>query len=228
MLYLPPGVAHHGVALDLGMTWSIGLRAPSQADLLQALGDWLAEQNHEGARYRDPDLEFQAPGKLRPGEIAPTALQRLEKLVSDPFDALNTTPFASPPGLRTNPGRKQHQSAAAVFFGQFLSSYRLAHRPAPPLHLLDRAEFEELLNAGARLNTNPWTRLTWIEHDGSALLFAAGDMHICSVSLAVQLCASPPRTDGSRTATPGLEDADALCSLYNQGHVYFESTSDSS
>ena len=38
MLYLPPGIAHHGVAIDEGMTWSIGLRAPSSADLLLSLG----------------------------------------------------------------------------------------------------------------------------------------------------------------------------------------------
>jgi len=38
MLYLPPNIAHHGVALEPGMTWSIGSRAPSAADLLQGLG----------------------------------------------------------------------------------------------------------------------------------------------------------------------------------------------
>jgi 50S ribosomal protein L16 3-hydroxylase len=37
MLYLPPGVAHHGVAEDACLTYSIGLRAPSAADLLLAL-----------------------------------------------------------------------------------------------------------------------------------------------------------------------------------------------
>lgn len=30
MLYLPPLVAHHGVALDEGMTWSVGFLAPKQ------------------------------------------------------------------------------------------------------------------------------------------------------------------------------------------------------
>src|SRR3546814_6694163 len=34
MLYLPPGVPHHGVAEDPCMTFSIGMRAPSSAELL--------------------------------------------------------------------------------------------------------------------------------------------------------------------------------------------------
>ena len=32
MLYLPPGVPHHGEAVDACMTFSIGMRAPSQAE----------------------------------------------------------------------------------------------------------------------------------------------------------------------------------------------------
>ncbi len=48
MLYLPPNVAHLGIALEPGMTWSIGSRAPSGADLLQGLGEWLAFSADEG------------------------------------------------------------------------------------------------------------------------------------------------------------------------------------
>ena len=48
MLYLPPGVAHHGIAIDTAMTWSIGMRAPSSADLLQALGSGLLHTATKG------------------------------------------------------------------------------------------------------------------------------------------------------------------------------------
>ncbi|PID34328.1 MAG: hypothetical protein CR976_00860 [Thiotrichales bacterium] len=42
MLYLPPNVAHYGVAVDDCMTYSVGFRAPSQADLLERLlGEWV-------------------------------------------------------------------------------------------------------------------------------------------------------------------------------------------
>lgn len=41
MLYLPPGWAHEGVAVGPCATWSIGFRAPSRLEFLQA---WLSEQ----------------------------------------------------------------------------------------------------------------------------------------------------------------------------------------
>ena len=32
MLYLPPGIAHHGIAESECLTWSIGFRAPGDAE----------------------------------------------------------------------------------------------------------------------------------------------------------------------------------------------------
>ena len=56
MLYLPPGVPHHGVAQDACLTLSVGMRAPSHAELLVDLADTLAERLPEARRYADPDL----------------------------------------------------------------------------------------------------------------------------------------------------------------------------
>ena len=42
MLYLPPGVPHHGVAEDACLTFSVGMRAPSAAELLGDFVDTLA------------------------------------------------------------------------------------------------------------------------------------------------------------------------------------------
>jgi 50S ribosomal protein L16 3-hydroxylase len=56
MLYLPPGVPHHGEALEPCMTFSIGMRAPSRAELLVDLAEELAALLPEESRYADPDL----------------------------------------------------------------------------------------------------------------------------------------------------------------------------
>lgn len=56
MLYLPPGVAHHGVAQEPCMTLSIGFRAPSRLDLLSAFADDCLLDGRD-RRYRDPDLQ---------------------------------------------------------------------------------------------------------------------------------------------------------------------------
>ena len=47
MLYLPPGVPHHGVAADACLTFSIGMRAPSQAELMLDFAEHLAERMGE-------------------------------------------------------------------------------------------------------------------------------------------------------------------------------------
>jgi 50S ribosomal protein L16 3-hydroxylase len=59
MLYLPPHVAHEGVALDACTTWSIGFRAPAARELGAALLDRLDQSLHahsQPARYRDVHL----------------------------------------------------------------------------------------------------------------------------------------------------------------------------
>jgi 50S ribosomal protein L16 3-hydroxylase len=68
MLYLPPGYAHEGVALDACFTYSIGFRAPSHQELrrrfLDYLQDRLADADDTG-RLADPGLgPTSAPGAL--------------------------------------------------------------------------------------------------------------------------------------------------------------------
>lgn len=57
MLYLPPRVAHFGVAEGECMTFSIGCRAPSEAEMLGSLLEQMLQQTDPEARYGDPHLE---------------------------------------------------------------------------------------------------------------------------------------------------------------------------
>lgn len=199
MLYLPPGIAHYGLALELGMTWSIGLRAPSQADLFQALGDWLAEHHSEGARYTDPAL----PTTQRSGEVSADALQRLIRLLA----------------VSGNPASGQAPDIAGFLAG-FVSSYRLAHQVAAPAQVMNQAGLQQALSAGARLQRNPWTRLNWIEQGPGARLFAAGEEFNCSPQLATKLCspAIAPLDPGEL----GTIDQHCTLQLLNQGHLYLQ------
>ena len=56
MLYLPPGVPHHGVAEDACLTFSVGMRAPSAAELLGDFVDTLAADADEACAIAIPDL----------------------------------------------------------------------------------------------------------------------------------------------------------------------------
>ena len=74
MLYLPPSVAHDGVALTECMTYSIGFRAPTARELAEAFLQFLPESLQlPDKRYADPELR---PTKT-PGSIDPAMVRRL-------------------------------------------------------------------------------------------------------------------------------------------------------
>jgi len=56
MLYLPPHIAHDGVAVDECTTYSIGFRAPGATELGAAFLDFLRDELQLPGRYADADL----------------------------------------------------------------------------------------------------------------------------------------------------------------------------
>lgn len=81
VLYVPPGVIHHGVAKTLSSTWSIGFQAPLLSDIAALAGAESSDaQNDE--RYR-PIITGE---HYNAGEIRSTAVAGLP--ISAPTDAL--------------------------------------------------------------------------------------------------------------------------------------------
>jgi len=191
MLYLPPNVAHHGVALEPGMTWSVGLRAPSAADLLQGLGEWLAFTDDQGGRYSDPGPE----PAVRAGEIDPQALKGMRELML---------------------ARITESENLDAYLAAFMSRFRLAHEPAPPPETVTPETVLQALAESHLLSRNPWTRLAWIEISRGARLFAAGQPYDCEIWLAESLCAGQhPHINTGRLDNAALT---MLTSLINNGH----------
>lgn len=84
MLYLPPGVPHHGVAVDHCMTYSIGFRAPTMQDLTAGVTERLIQRIPEDQRYGDPDLKRQRnPGVLSAATRTKLRDQIRETLLAD-------------------------------------------------------------------------------------------------------------------------------------------------
>ncbi|WP_456405124.1 JmjC domain-containing protein [Thiolapillus sp.] len=74
ILYLPPGVAHWGIGEDDScMTWSVGLRAPSVAEMLGSHTQYLLDQVPETQHYHDPALTPQDS----PSEIQKEAFEQV-------------------------------------------------------------------------------------------------------------------------------------------------------
>ena len=78
LLYLPPGWAHDGIALEPCLTYSIGFRAPARRELVSEFLIRLSERILEGGTfsglYQDRDLQAQShPSAIPQGMIDKTA-----------------------------------------------------------------------------------------------------------------------------------------------------------
>jgi 50S ribosomal protein L16 3-hydroxylase len=198
MLYLPPGVAHHGVALEPCLTASIGFRAPSKADLFLALGEWFGERDDQGGRYRDPVGISGQPTPVA-GELDERAMVEFGNLLT--------------------PGNQQSEDLRE-FLGAFLSRFRLAHEPVAPTKPLSLAKIHEHVSAGALFYQHPWSRYNWFHQGGEAVLYAAGHRETCSVKLAIALCADDLTPELFMTLE--ANDKTAICALLNAGQLLLD------
>jgi 50S ribosomal protein L16 3-hydroxylase len=193
MLYLPPGVPHDGVAFGGPcMTFSIGMRAPSQAELTGDLADHIAEHLPEELRYADPDLK---PAKAA-GEIDRDAIDRLK----------TTLPFAA----------ALNDDMLRDWFGCFITRYRNAQVPAPLEKPLSDAALAKQLDAGAKLLRHPWSRLAWSRGKSSCTLYASGHAYPATPALAQRLCEQRVL---SLTGKPAAAECALLLALINDGHL---------
>lgn len=75
MLYLPPLIAHNGVATSTDCTtYSVGFRAPSDAEVLRSYSDFIGESLTPEQRYTDPHLSPTA----YPGRLDATSIERVK------------------------------------------------------------------------------------------------------------------------------------------------------
>ena len=193
MLYLPPGVPHDGVAFGGPcMTLSIGMRAPSQAELTGDLADHIAERLPEELRYADPDL---APAKAT-GEIDRAAIDRLK--VALPFAAALDDAMLSD------------------WFGRFITRYRNAQVPAALDKPLGEAAFDKQIDAGATLLRHPWTRMAWTRAKSACTLYVSGHAYAATPALAQQLC---EQRELALTKKTTAGERALLLALINDGHL---------
>jgi 50S ribosomal protein L16 3-hydroxylase len=205
MLYLPPGVPHHGVAQDPCLTFSIGMRAPSAAELLGDLVDTLAADAPEALRYRDPDLTLPAD----PHEIDAVALRRVA-------EAVNALRMDDPERL-------------GDWFGGFITTYRSAVLPAADDTPRPRIEVEWDLAHGGALLRHPWSRMAWRKASGKGSaggrLYAGGHVHALSVTDARRLAAADS-VDGSVYDALSPAGRDAAIALLEAGHYQLQMEDD--
>ena len=77
MLYLPPHLAHWGIAVGNAMTYSIGFRAPAAQELAIHFLGYMQERIQLSGVYADPGLTLQT----HPAEIGPAMIEQAATLL---------------------------------------------------------------------------------------------------------------------------------------------------
>ena len=198
MLYLPPRLAHFGIAEDDCMTYSVGFRAPSAAEVLTHFTDFLSQYLTDEERYTDADAQPVSD----PHQIQGDALDRLKSLLAE---------------------HMSDERMLLTWFGQFMTEPRYPELVAG--EELGEEDFVNSLQDGAILVRNPSARMAWSEVDNDVLLFASGQSRYLPGKLRELLkliCAADALH--AENLGPWLADEDGrdlLCELVKQGSLGF-------
>jgi 50S ribosomal protein L16 3-hydroxylase len=192
VLYLPPGFAHHGVALDSCMTFSVGMRAPSSAEMLVDFAEDLAQKLPEYQRYEDPDLQTAED----PYEIDSTAFARVQ-------NAMAVFQNAS-------------EAERRRWFGQFITRYRASGVIQAGSHHPSWVDALRALADGQTLYRHPFARLAWNRHGDEALLHVSGESYPMAAADASAICRQK-QIAGRDFHALGKQAQLAMAELYGQG-----------
>ena len=198
MLYLPPRLAHFGIAEDDCMTYSVGFRAPSAAEVLTHFTDFLSQYLTDEERYTDADAQPVSD----PHQIQGDALDRLKSLLAE---------------------HMSDERMLLTWFGQFMTEPRYPELVAG--EELGEEDFINSLEGGAILVRNPSARMAWSEVDDDVLLFASGQSRYLPGKLRELLklvCSADALHSENLGAWLADEDGrDLLCELVKQGSLGF-------
>ncbi len=160
MLYLPPHVAHFGVAQTPCMTFSLGCRAPSHSDLAAQMAGMFLSELDENRRYTDQDLQTSEHS----ARLSPQAVSRVQA-------ALDAVWQVTP-------------DLAARCLGSVTTLPKLLFRQEHDGAALSDAEVRRLLKSKRPLCRRKGSRWAW--HDGAeTYLFVDGREHALGAKIAV-------------------------------------------
>ena len=162
MIYIPPGVSHYGVATDECLSFSIGFRTPSHAEILQDFVEFISRGQPARVMFRNPQLAVQE----HPNEITAATVDAVRDILKEYLQ----------------PGHP----ALSRWFGRFISDVKTDITPEVGQAV---ADFSSLLVTHPVLTRHPASHYAFSRTGEGALLFVDGDDFDVSVGFAETLCA---------------------------------------
>ena len=172
VLYIPPGYSHWGIADSPGFCYSVGFRAPSRAEMIEAFSDRMIAESSESDRFVDvAGLQVADRGEITPLQWQ-SAWRSLHASLNDP-------------------------QAFLMALGALVTAPKypeLIETLAEPVSAQELLGFQ---GQGVALVRNPASRLALAVDTpgGEPLLFADGEAYACAPSLVQglrKLCAVSP------------------------------------
>ncbi len=210
LLYLPPGVAHHGVAQTCKneqgfdqhcMTASVGFRAPSLKTITSDYVHYLNENSHGAERFTD-----KSPVKpIHHAEITDDTVSQFTEYLKQ--------------GITLEPEQVKR------WLGQY-SSDNKAFEDIEQSHNQPKVNFEQLcvIAAQSSLMQSPYSRFLFSYLDKTALLFVNGESFKVSKQFAETLCEDKHLDFQQLLSLMTADDKTVLLQLYNDGNIFCDST----
>lgn len=205
ILYLPPHFAHHGIALDNCMTFSIGFRAPKQVEIIDVWTNCLFERNEAQRRYSDKGLNVQQ----REHELSLDVVSNVKNLLKQVVEDADLSILIAVGRLVTE------TKPVLVDLAQNIMTDDLSVE-----------QYETLLAKGGVLMQNPYFRFAWFYWQGTGYIFMAGDMYSVNDCSRQEIAAlvENKQISGvdwqSLTANPAVKSV--LCRLIADGGWYID------
>lgn len=149
LLYVPPGLAHYGVAEDDCLTYSFGFRMPNISDMMDRVGDKFSENE----TLRNPLLDIIRDQVAAIGEVSSNELEYLKEHIMQQLHNSNVLEDAIM-SLMSEPKYPEN---------------------LPEAEEIGTGDLEEALDQGYSLMLEPASRLLYTETDGDVLFWANGE-----------------------------------------------------
>ncbi len=197
MLYVPPRIAHHGIALGDSMTYSVGFRAPEHWDLLNSFAKYMAEDLDEDILYADPDLKLQE----NPGQIKEEIIDKMQQIM---LEYLND------------------KEKLASWFGRYITDPKMSINMPPEETIEDTKTLAMMLNSGALLVGMEGMKISYIESPVASLFVEGYELPLESKDIELaKFLANKKVFSAADLSRFDEESIDSIVlDLYNRGYLY--------
>jgi 50S ribosomal protein L16 3-hydroxylase len=212
MLYLPPKLAHYGIAQNDCITLSIGFRAPSIPELIDRFVSHALDTCAAVERYQDPDLTVQT----EPGEISASTLSRVHDLIQQAL---------------------KDRSKMAAWFGELVTEPKNTGVIQPLDEPIDHTTLQQIITENWTLHQNEGSRFAYACESGDLTLFhdshpikldqQTNSSYPSSLEFAQKICRIGSLSARELVGNPPNPTlVDAVRQLLNTGSLYCEELDD--